>query len=187
MKINRKLELKFLKAIKKQDSKWKKKELVDFNERNLFVKQHFKLNKEIVQKLQKLNDKLSRAEKRIFPIYRNLQIVNQKLILEKTIDDFNIDVIISTYSNNHYKYLDENWFENPIIETNCNFMNLQEGDSYTEEDWKENARKEPILDFKHCYSFHHLYDHTFLTWYDLSIIENIWIEIKVDYQFIRKI
>ena len=44
MKINRKLELKFLKAIKKQDSKWKKKELVDFNERNLFVKQHFKLN-----------------------------------------------------------------------------------------------------------------------------------------------
>lgn len=96
-------------------------------------------------------------------------------------------MIISSYSDNHYKNLDKSLIGNSIIETHCNFMNHQEENTYIEENWKEKTLKEPYIDFNHCYSFHHLYDHTFLTWYDLSIIENIWIEIKVDYQFSLKI
>jgi len=72
---------------------------------------------------------------------------------------------------------------NPIYETNCNFMCRQNQDNYFEDDWQDNAVPESLRHFKHCYSFHHLYDHTDFNWYDLSLVEEIWIEIKVDYQF----
>ena len=36
--------------------------------------------------------------------------------------------------------------------------------------------------------FHHLYGHCHdLTWFDISNIDEVWIEIKVDYQFFKKI
>ena len=183
MKIDKTLELKFVKVIQKQKSKWTNEDLNVVLERNSLVNKHFKINTEVSNQLQKLNSKLRLEEKRIFPFYRNLKLENEKLVREKIIDDFNLEVIISSFSDNHYKDLDSQLKGNSIIQTNCNFMLHQDENEYLEEDWKEFALNEPLLNFKHCYSFHHLYDHTDLTWYDLSFIEDIWLEIKVDYQF----
>lgn len=183
MKIDKTLELKFVKVIQKQKSQWTNEDLNVVFERNSLVNKHFEINTEVSNQLQKLNSKLRLEEKRIFPFYRNLKLENEKLVREKIIDDFNLEVIISSFSDNHYKDLDSQLKGNSIIQTNCNFMLHQDENEYLEEDWKEFALNEPLLNFNHCYSFHHLYDHTDLTWYDLSFIEDIWLEIKVDYQF----
>ncbi len=39
----------------------------------------------------------------------------------------------------------------------------------------------------HCYTFHHLYDHTFLAWQDLVSIRDVWIDIKLQIQHNFKI
>jgi hypothetical protein len=48
--------------------------------------------------------------------------------------------------------------------------------------------KAPFPEINHCYSFHSLYDHCHeLTWFDIYNIDEVWMEIKVDYQFFTKI
>lgn len=72
MKISNQLELKFLKALKKQDSKHTKEELDNIMQRNSYIKKHFIIDDKVSQRLETLNDKLRIEEKRIFPFYRNL-------------------------------------------------------------------------------------------------------------------
>lgn len=187
MEIDKTLELKYLKAILKKDLKLYKEEKKWIKERNSFVKKNFEFNETSITKLQELNKKLRLEEQRIFPFYRKLIQDNKKLVQDKIIDDFNLAVVISTFSNKHYRDLDPELEGNSIIETDCHFMRLQEGEVYFEEDWVDYSVPDCFRNFKHCYSFHHLYDHTDLTWYDLMIIEDIWFDIKIDYQFFVEI
>jgi hypothetical protein len=187
MKIDKSLELKFLKAIRKSFSKRSHKNNKIVDERNDFVDDHFILNEDAIAKLKKLNEKLRLEEERIFPFYKKLVDDNAKLVQIKIIDDFNFKVVISTFCDKHYKDLNPELEGNPIIETNCDFMHHQGGEIYFEDDWKDAGVPEGLRNFKHCYSFHHLYDHTNLTWYDLTKIEDIWFDIKIEYQFFIEI
>ena len=187
MKIDNELELNYLEAIGKQWAKRSDKNNDAVNKRNHFVHKHFQLNEMVINQISELNTKMRSEEERIFPLYRKLIQESEKLIRKKTIDDFNLEVVISTFSDKHYINLNPELVGNAIIETNCDFMRHQEGETYTEEDWKDAGVPEGLRNFKHCYSFHHLYDHTDLTWYDLHHIEAIWFEIKIDYQFFIEI
>lgn len=187
MKIDNELELKYLEAIGKQCAKRSDKNNDAVNKRNHFVHKHFQLNEMVINQISELNTKMRSEEERIFPLYRKLIQENEKLVMKKTIDDFNLEVVISTFSDKHYNNLNPELKGNAIIETNCDFMLHQEGELYMEEDWKDAGVPEGLRNFKHCYSFHHLYDHTDLTWYDLQHIEAIWFEIKIDYQFFIEI
>ena len=164
MEINRTLELNYLQAIQKRSSKWTDEERKVVFQRNSFVHKHFEFNEKVINQLQALNRKLQIEEERIVPFYKKLIYENEKLIREKIIDDFNLEGVISTFSDNHYKNLDTEIEGNPILETRCDFMNHQNGILYFEDDWKDNAIPEYLIHFKHCYSFHHLYDHTDFTW-----------------------
>ena len=39
----------------------------------------------------------------------------------------------------------------------------------------------------HCYLFHQLYDHTHLAWQDIIEIDEVWMEVNVDFQNVSKL
>jgi hypothetical protein len=187
MNIDKELELKFIHAIQKQNTKRTEDEGKIVAKRNSFVFKNFKLNDQIINRLEQLNAKLLQEERRIFSFYRKLEEENEKLVASNIIDDFNIEIIINCFSEQHYQDLEPEFEGNSIYETKVHFMNHQDMEIYMEDDWKDAGVPESLRFFKHCYSFHHLEDHTDLTWYDMSLIEEVWFEIKVDYQFLAKI
>ncbi|EKT3958430.1 hypothetical protein NTJ28_002444, partial [Flavobacterium psychrophilum] len=94
---------------------------------------------------------------------------------KNSINDFEIEIILECWKK---ELIDE-----PFYKASCNFVNLQENEEYFLNDFNDTNIKELKFKNKHCYSFHHLYDHTDLTLFELSEIKKIWFDIKVDYQF----
>lgn len=185
MNMNKDLEIKFLQAIKKDNNLRTEEDKKAIDERNDFVYKHYELIKKDIYSIQRLNIKLELEEKRIFPFYQKLVDENDKLVRDNVIDDFNIELIIKCFSDNYLRFLYPEMEGNPICETENHFISHLEHNEF--DDWQDASVPELLRDFKHCYSFHHLYDHTDLTWFDLSLIQDVWLEIKVDYQFFSRI
>ena len=185
MKTDAKLEPEYRRIIQKDKIFWTEAENKAEDERISLAADQFEFDEKNINILEQLNLKMLQEEKRIFPFYKRIVEENEKLVQNNIIDDFNIVLIISCYSN-HYENLDPELEYSCFSETECHFMNHQKQKTYFEDDWREHGVRYPLSHFAHCYSFHHLYDHTNLSFFDLCLITNIWFEIKVDYQFFTK-
>ena len=184
--IDRELELKYLQIIQKSHTEWTDEEENIVSNRNDFVCDNFEITQKVINKLHRLNTKLRLEQERIFPFYNKLKKVNDKLVSNNSIDDCNINLVIHCFSNDyHYLDLDPELEGSSIYETEClSCMTHLEDEKNLIDDWQDGGVPASLRHFKHCYPFHHLYDHTCLTWFDLSLIDEIWMEIKVDYQFL---
>jgi hypothetical protein len=182
MNIDPALELKYLQIIQKRPLKWTLEEREIIINRDNNIDKQFLFDTSASKRLELLNTKLLLEEKRIFPFYHKLLQDNNNLVTQGVIDDYNIDLIITCERNEYFKKLFPDSKEDYCYETNCDFIARQETEDYVEEDWRETGMNF-LSSFKHCYSFHHLYDHTDLLPFDLCQIDNVWIDLKVDYQF----
>ena len=198
MKINKELERNFIRAIKKIPNKITKKEENAINSRNAFIYKHFEWTQEVENKIMLINERLREEEIRVFTQYRKLEKKCQIMVDNGDIEDFELEIEWSCWNENHYIKYDDSIEGNPFYSNNCvgNFMIFQRNEEYvpnchnTISNMYINLipRNSPIITEQHCYMFHHLYDHCReLTWFDIYNIDEVWIEIKVDYQFFRKI
>lgn len=196
MKINKELELAFIRAIQKHTVERTKKEEKAIDDRNEYIDGQFKWSTELDEKLVLLNDKLREEEKKVFVQYRKIEKQCKLMVDNKEIIDFNIKVESEYWNNKHYKKYDPEVYGNPFyINTWDPFMtSCRQMDDEYDTDCSNTLsqmcfipKDSLIAKANHCYSFHHLYDHTKLTWFDIYNIDEVWMEIKVDYQFFRKI
>jgi hypothetical protein len=141
--------------------------------RNLIIQT--KISKKVSEKLEKLNHLLINIESKTFSQYKIIEKNCKNLKAKNDIDDFEIEIILECWNKVSS--------DKPFFKTSCNFINLQESEKYFLYDFNDTNKKELKFNKKHCYSFHHLYDHTSLTFLEISEIEKFWFEIKVSYQF----
>jgi hypothetical protein len=195
MKIDKELEIGFIRAIQKKSNKRNESEKIAIYDRNDSIDNQFKWSTELDEKLVLLNDKLREEEKKVFKQYRKIEKQCELMVANKEINDFNIQVESECWNNKHYKKYDPKVYGNPFyINTSDDFM----GCRLLEEEYNDSCsntvggmcfipRDSLLAKRNHCYSFHHLYDHSDLTWFDIYNIDEVWMEIKVDYQFFSKI
>lgn len=187
MNLNSKREISFIKIIQKNSRDITLKERTALVERNRYVNIVFEFTPEVCKKLLLLNKKLLEEEKRIFGLYKNIQKQCKELVAGKFIDDYEIEIKLECWNDNYYKKFAPSIDGSPFFVTEYNFMGFQEAITYTELDFNDTNLKATMPKIKHCYSFHNLYDHTNLTWFDLCNIDEIWIELIVIYQHFTKI
>ncbi len=189
MKIVKELEINYIRAIQKRSCERTRNDEGNIRKRNDHIESQFEFTTEVCEKLILLNEKLRQEERRIF--YQNRLIEKQcKLLLKnKEIDGFNIGVVVEYWNNKHYKKYDPLIDGNPFFKTTDDFMIHQTTEmEYHTKPHNEHHNRAPLPEINHCYSFHSLYDHcNELTWFDIYKIDEIWMEIKVDYQFSSKI
>ena len=186
------LELKFIRAIQKRYSDRTNSEKESIEKRNEFIDSQFEFTPKVCEKIILLNEKLREEEKRIFYQYRKIEEQCKLMVKNKEIDDFNIDLELAFWNNKHYKKFNPEVYDIPFFQSTDSFMVMQMFEvEYNPEPKNEHCRKSPFKEFNeisHCYTFHSLYDHCHeLTWFDIYNIDQFWMEIKVDYQFFRKV
>ena len=140
-----------------------------------------------IKALKKINRMLEKEEIRIKTYSDRLHknITNQ--MVTKVIDDFEFDASFAVFSsdaecNNKYKVEDGD----PFFECNSYSLfkkNLEE--SYYNDNWNEDINS--FVPFKICYTMHCLIYDANIKIEDILKIDQIWIELKVNYQFTKKI
>jgi hypothetical protein len=189
MKIDKELEIDYIRIIQKRYSDRTLSEESIIKKRNHLIKSQFDWKPKIKEKLILLNEKLREEEKRVFAQYRWIEKQCQELVESKTIDDYEIDIKVSYWNDKHYKKYDPRVGGCPFFISTDGFMIHQldevEYDSSPNNLHHENAS---LPEISHCYTFHSLYDHCHeLTWFDIYHIDEFWMEIKIDYQFFSKV
>jgi hypothetical protein len=188
MKIDRELEIDFIRVSQKEISEITRFDEGKIKKRNHFIESQFEWTQEIREKLTLVNEKLILEEKRVFLAHRQLEKVCKLMVKNKTIDDFNIDIELSFYNKKHYKKYEPSIYGNPFFKSTDDFMLFQKHEAeYNAEPHNEHRINAPLPEINHCYSFHSLYDHSHLTWFDIYNIDEVWMEIKIDYQFFSKV
>ncbi len=188
MKIDKELELDYIRIIQKTSSERTISEGSIINKRNHLIESQFEWKPKIKEKLILLNEKLREEEKRVFGQYRLIEKQSKELVKNKTIDDYEIDIKVSYWKNKYYKKYYPSIEGNPFFFISIDdFMGHQldeaEYDPSPNNEHHENAR---LPEISHCYTFHSLYDHCHeLTWFDIYNIDEFWMEIKVHYQFLN--
>ncbi|MFV8337220.1 hypothetical protein ACNQF7_14220 [Flavobacterium sp. RSP29] len=195
MKIDKELEIGFIIAFQKQSNERTENQKKAIDDRNEFIDSQFKWSTELDKKLVLINNKLREEEKKVYNQYRKIEEQCKLMVVNKEIEDFNIEIMSDYFNNKHYKKYDPEVHGNPFYKNTWDgFVDFRQ----LEEEYNDSCsntvggisfipQNSLIAKANHCYSFHHLYDHTDLTWFDIYNIDKFWMEIKVDYQFFSKI
>lgn len=139
----------------------------------------------------------SKLHSRLREINRELMLIEKKIIqtalridsnlsheLNHDVDeiiDYELDVVIDCYGIDGIDYplctLQEGLKQcsNEPIE-----WGLDDGENHNEFEFRENH---PMFGEHHCWLFHCLYDHNYLTWEEIASIQNFWIDVKPRYQY----
>ena len=145
-------------------------------------------NLEGIEKIKRLNDKLKKEEKRIYEFSFKLEYTLNKMIAEKQIDDYNVFQRIELFSSNAECNKRNKVTEGiPILnDETFNLFYFNNEDMFHTENWNELEPKHPLGKLEFCYTMHCLCFHSRLSWLDLINVDDVWIELKVEYQFVVK-
>ena len=145
---------------------------------------------ENINKLRSLNDKLKKEEERIRPFAKQLFDVLNKQKTEKQIDDFNVwqELIVIINKGIHCSKCKNVAEKNPNMEKK-DFLLFGEytDERFYKDNWNELPKDHPLGNEFFCYTMHSLVFHSYVSWQDIIEIEEVWIELKVDYQFFVKV
>jgi hypothetical protein len=159
-------------------------------ERAQIISKQFTFTKKRLIKLQRLSDMLKAEEIRIKPHAERIYSLQDSYVAEKIIDDYEVEIIIECWNNNYYRKLNEAFYGNPFFRsTTLSTFHKNQDIMFYEDNWNEFQFMDghPLKDQFHCYTFHHLYDHTVLTWFDILNIDSVWIELRVWNQFFSEL
>ena len=145
------------------------------------------LKKKEVSKLKKINTLLKKQEERIKIQSDILRKSLKNQISKNVIDDFKFQTSLSVFSEDYScnkKFNVE--LGDPFYE-DVSFALFKENveDSFYKDNWNENLN--PQLDFNMCYTMHCLIYNSNISLKDILLINDVWIELKVSYQFITSI
>jgi len=135
-------------------------------------------------RVKSLNEKLKKEEKRIRTFAESLRILLDKQVEEKVFLDYTIKTKILLFSHNkacnkrHSVEDGDSFYEDKCYTM---FEDLTDEKFYTD-DWDCGMGIIP-KDEGMCYTMHRICKHSDLEWQDILDIEDVWFELKVDYQF----
>ena len=141
-------------------------------------------SEEQVNQITHLNNLLKKEEERVLPFSKQLQTTLDEMIEQKQIDDYNFHSVLAVFSDNADCNKRNNVEEgDPIYKDYLCIFREETGDCFFTDDWNELYAEHPLRHIPFCYSMHCIYSHSELTWEDILLIDDVWIDIKVDYQF----
>lgn len=147
----------------------------------------FKFSKNDILKIRDLNAKLKQEETRIRAFADELSKTLTTLKGNKTIDDLNFECCLSIYTSNMACNKRHGFKEdgNPIYEAPLLLFNYNTDAEFYTDNWNELPPEHPLGNEYFCYSTHCILFHAHaLIWQDVLAIDCVWIDLKVDYQFI---
>lgn len=155
------------------------------------IKQHLinnlPLTTKEINKLKKINLLLKKQEERIKIHSDKLRKSLNNQINKKLIDDFEFQTSYSLFTNDigcNKKYKVE---EGEPFYQDFTYSLFRENmdSSFYKNDWNENLN--PQLHFNMCYTMHCLMYHSNIAVKDILLISDVWIELKVGYQFLIQV
>ncbi len=192
MKIDKELEIKFIKAIQKRASDRTNGDEVSIRKRNRYIDDEFNITPQVFEKIKLLNEKLREEEEKFFCQYLKIEEDCKLMVKNKEIQDFKISLELSLFNNKHYKKFDPEVYGDSFFQTSCDFMLMEKEVVKSDTEWDIiRYRKSPFEGFDEmrlCNTFNNLYEYCHeLTWFDIYNIDLFWMEIKVDYLFFKKV
>lgn len=141
------------------------------------------------QKVKELNDKLRHEELRLRRQYLDLKAQLNDLVRQQFMDDFNIEFLMMAFSDDD-AFNKKNNVEtgDPFCTSYCLTSSHFEDDESFFENWTEvgNSKTNAFSQLHICYAMHIILYDSSLDWEDILAIDDVWLEIKVDYQFWTK-
>lgn len=142
-----------------------------------------------IDKIKELNDKIRQEELRLRTQYFALVKQLNKLVSQNLMDDFNVDFEVSVFSyddafNQKHKVETGDPFYTSALLSSSYF----EDDDMFFENWNESRcfGTDTLAHLYFCWTMHDIVFHSHLNLEDILAIEDVWIEIKVDYLFWTK-
>ncbi len=166
------------------------------HKRKSHLNRHFLFNTENLSKIESVNKLLINKFKEA---YLQAERIEEFLLLQMQqsgtfVCDYEIEFRLSLWAEKKYANIKE-LEGNPFFEYNPYVAYYKKNDErHRDVDehkfwlFEENHNEHPEI-FKnqnHCYLFHDLYDHTYLSWQDIVDIEEVWIEVIVIVQSFTK-
>lgn len=145
------------------------------------------LNKKQFEIFKILKDKVEKEEKRAIELEKLLRVQLDEMVKNGIIDDYNFDTNLMCFSSDqkvNKKYKVEEG--DPIAE--CSWYFLPKEESEFSDGWNESLFTKGTLleDMYFGFAMHCICFDSHLTIEDILAIDDVWIDIKVDYQFFTK-
>src|SRR5690554_2889956 len=148
----------------------------------------YKFTQENIETIASLNARIRKEELRIREHLFILRAQLDDLVSRNLIDDFNIDFDLLVFTDNEVINQKHNIEEGDPIYKSVTLTEGQfEWDDMFFENWNEYQfdKSHPLSSLNFCYTMHDIVFHSrHLDWDDIVAISDIWLEMKVDYQFL---
>lgn len=169
-----------------------KQEDIILAKRERELNKKFVFSAEVIEKIKKLNTLLHNKQKLIRENSKHILILQEELLAKGLIDDYNIDTELQLYNDDYYiKWNEETFDGNPFYTdyTLHLFEHLDKDEIFFADNWNEfiSIKNHPLRNEHFCYLFKHISNSHYLAWEDILRIDDIWIDIKIDYQYSLKI
>ena len=151
--------------------------------------EEFKIfTKENIEKIIHINDLLKKEEERILPFAQKLYASLEQSLEQKEIYDYNFNSNLQVYSLVDACNKRHNCEEGDYIYAESFSLfgkhNLDANDIFYTDNWNLYLKGDhPLANIPFCYSMHCICFHSGLSWQDILDIGFVWIDLKVDYQF----
>ena len=143
------------------------------------------INPKLHDRLKEINTELTAIEKHIMKTAIRLD-ANLLKEIDGVVDgmiDYEMDVTIACYQTDE--------MDNPLCTLNEYLKNsskkidkkkwgLDDGANHNEFEFR---KEHPMFGEHHCWLFHSLYDHKYLTWEEIASIQMFWVDILPSYQY----
>lgn len=142
-----------------------------------------------IEKIKELNSKIHQEELRLRTQYFALLTQLNGLVSQNLMDDFNVGFNISVFSdddvfNQKHNVETGDAFHKSVLLTSSH---LEDNDMFFE-NWNENQcfGTDTLAHLYFCWTMHDIVFHSDLDLEDILAIDDVWLEMKVDYQFWTK-
>jgi len=148
------------------------------------MQKDFEFTEELINRVMRLNDLLRTEEQRVRTFAMKTIWSLKEFKSLGTIDDYNFDTTIMVFSDNEECNNRNNVEEgNPIYKDYFTIFREETDECFFTDDWNELDAEHPLRHIPFCYALHCIYSHSDLTWEDIVQIDTVWIDVKVDFQF----
>jgi len=172
----------------------RRKEYQDLFDRRRRLNEIFNFSGDTLDRLENINDQFSKRSEEAYSLAERYEsgAITEIKNNNPVVSDYEISFKVSLFSERKYSHIEE-LQGNPFFE--CEPFCFRKTENSSPEDreqhkiwlFKTNHTEnlsdgQPVSNFQHCYLFHHLTDHTFLSYQDIIDIEEFWIEVVLNLQ-----
>ena len=142
---------------------------------------------EQIERIEQINNLLIKEQKWLLNFTRKTRALLRDYINLKKINDYEFYYVLKVFSNNsdcnQRNKVDQG---KPIYTMRRNLSSKETDSFFLTDDWSGNylaSQSHAFSKFHFCYSMHCIVFHSGLSWEDILQIDTVWVDMKVDFQF----